>query len=143
MAFSLRRKSSLISLFEINFTFLIRPFFYMNKKSRQKFNALRATRNFKVKWKWFYIFNRLSVAKNCLRPESAPLKLSSICCKILNMRSTILWVLDVMRLILFGIKIFFVKLGQADEKGRFQFILLKKAMIEGCHRTLSRVESET
>ena len=143
MAFSLRRKSSLISLFEINFTFLIRPFFYMNKKSRQKFNALRATRNFKVKWKWFYIFNRLSVPKNCLRPESAPLKLSSICCKILNMRSTILWVLDVMRLILFGIKIFFVKLGQADEKGRFQFILLKKAMIEGCHRTLSRVESET
>ena len=134
MAFSLRRKSSLISLFEINFTFLIRPFFYMNKKSRQKFNVLRATRNFKVKWKWFYIFNRLSVAKNCLRPESAPL---------LNMRSTILWVLGVMRLILFGIKIFFVKLGQADEKGRFQFILLKKAMIEDCHRTLSRVESET
>ena len=59
------------------------------------------------------------------------------------MRSTILWVLGVMRLILFGIKIFFVKLGQTVEKGRFQFVLLKKAMIEDCHRTLPRVESKT
>ena len=55
--------------------FLIKPFRSMTKKSRQKLNILSRKRAFEVKWKAFsIIFKGLSVAKNCLKPESAPLR---------------------------------------------------------------------
>ena len=60
--------------FEINFVFLIKPFFYMPKIEDKNLNILRAKRALKVKWKTFFIIcSRLPVAKNCLRPESASL----------------------------------------------------------------------
>ena len=61
--------------FEIHHIFLIKPFLYMTKKWRLKFKYLENKSSFKVKWKvYFIIFKELSVPKNCLRPESAPLK---------------------------------------------------------------------
>ena len=48
----------------------------MTKNSRQKFNyhENKGERAFKVKQKAFFIiFKVLSIAKNCLRPENAPL----------------------------------------------------------------------
>ena len=61
--------------FEINLIFLIRPFFYLTKKSRQNLITVRTKRAFKVKQKAFFIiFKGLSVAKNCLIPERVPLK---------------------------------------------------------------------
>ena len=66
--------------FEIYLIFLIKPFFYMTKKSRQKLKYLRTKRAFYVKQKSFFIiFKGLSFAKNCLRPESAPLRISALC----------------------------------------------------------------
>ena len=60
--------------FLINLFLLIKPFFYINKKSRQKLNILRTKRAFKTKYKAFFTFFKgLSVAKNRLRSESAPL----------------------------------------------------------------------
>ena len=47
----------------------------MTKKSRQKFKYLENEKSFKVKQKAFFIiFQGFSIAKNCLRLESAPLK---------------------------------------------------------------------
>ena len=47
----------------------------MTKKSRQAFVILRTKGAFKVKRKVFsIIFKELSVAKNCLRHKSVPLK---------------------------------------------------------------------
>ena len=61
--------------FEINLIFLIKPFFYMTKTSIKKKNILRTKIAFNVnKKKKISIFKELSMAKNCLRPESAPLK---------------------------------------------------------------------
>ena len=51
--------------FEINLIFLIKPFLYMTKKSRQELKYLEN--------KFFIIFKGLSVAKNYLWPSSAPL----------------------------------------------------------------------
>ena len=49
------------------------------KSQEKKLNILRTKRVFKVKQKAFFIiFKGLSVAKNCLRPEGAPLKVSGI-----------------------------------------------------------------
>ena len=46
----------------------------MTKSQDKNLNILRTKRTFKVKQKAFFIiFKGLSVAKNCLRPESAPL----------------------------------------------------------------------
>ena len=46
----------------------------MTKKSRQKHKYLENEENFEVKQKAFFnIFKGLLVAKNCLRPEIAPL----------------------------------------------------------------------
>ena len=46
----------------------------MNEKSRQKFKYLEKRKELKVKQKAFFIiFVVLSVVKNCLTPESAPL----------------------------------------------------------------------
>ena len=62
--------------FEIDLIFLIKTFCYMTKKSRQKLNILKTKRAFEVKKKAFFIiFKGLSVAKNCLRSESAPITL--------------------------------------------------------------------
>ena len=62
-------------IFEINLIFLIKPFSYMTEKSRQKFKYLENKKSFKEEIKSiFIVFKRFSVAKNCLRPESAPLK---------------------------------------------------------------------
>ena len=45
----------------------------MTKKKDKNLNILRKKRSFKVKKRAFLIiFKRFSVAKNCLRPESAP-----------------------------------------------------------------------
>ena len=57
--------------FEINFISLINPYFYMNKKSRQKIKFLE---NENSCWKWNKIFKGLSVAKNYLGRESARLE---------------------------------------------------------------------
>ena len=60
--------------FQINVIFLIKPFWYMTKKSRQKLKYLENGKSFQGEIKAFFIiFKGLSVAKNCLRPESAPL----------------------------------------------------------------------
>ena len=58
----------------IKLTFIIKPFFYMTKKPRQKLNILRTKRAFKMK-QFFIIFKELPATKNCLRSESAPLKI--------------------------------------------------------------------
>ena len=45
-------------------------------------------RAFKVKYKSFFIiFKGLSVAKNCLRPESAPVKIVTSCAKTVYSRN--------------------------------------------------------
>ena len=54
--------------------FLIKPFRYMTKKTRQKLKYLKNEKSFRDEKKAFFIiFKELSVAKNCLRPESVPL----------------------------------------------------------------------
>ena len=56
--------------------FLIKPFWYMTKKSRQKLKNLENGKSFWGEIKSFFIiFKELSVAKSCLRPYSAPLGL--------------------------------------------------------------------
>ena len=62
----------------------------MTKKSNKNLNILRTKRAFKVKQKTFFIiFKRLLVAKNCLRPESAPPKWCTfdVCCGM-NLQSS-------------------------------------------------------
>ena len=51
--------------FEFTFNFLIRPFFYMTKNSKQKFN-FKMKRDFKMKKAFFIIFEGISVAKKKL-----------------------------------------------------------------------------
>ena len=58
--------------FEINLIFLIKLFFYLTKMSRQKFKYLEIEKSFLDEI--FIIFKELSVAKNCLGPDSAPLR---------------------------------------------------------------------
>ena len=59
--------------FEINFIFLLRPFLYMTKKSKQKLKYLQNENSLLGEIKSFFIiFKGLSVAKNRLRPASAP-----------------------------------------------------------------------
>ena len=60
--------------FRINLIFLIKLFFYMIKKSRQKSKYLKNKKSFSGKLKSiFHHFKGLSLAKNCLRPENVPL----------------------------------------------------------------------
>ena len=62
--------------FEINLIFLNKPFRYMIKKSTQKHKYLENKKNFWGKIKNIFLFFKgLSAAKNCLRPESAPLNI--------------------------------------------------------------------
>ena len=51
--------------FEINLIFLIKPFFYMTKKSRQKIKYLEKEKTFKVKQKAFFIIFKGSSLKQC------------------------------------------------------------------------------
>ena len=51
----------------------------MTKYKNKNLNILRAKTAFEVKYVIFFIFfNCLSVAKNCLRHDSAPLKLHAM-----------------------------------------------------------------
>ena len=60
--------------FEIDFIFLIKPFFYLTKKSCRKIKIFEDQTSFKVKEKAFFIiFKELSVSKNCLRTQSVSL----------------------------------------------------------------------
>ena len=63
--------------FEIIFIFLIKPFSYMAKKSRQIFKYLENQNSFDKNKKKIEIkiVKRLSIAKNCHRPESVLLTL--------------------------------------------------------------------
>ena len=63
-----------VTNFEINLIFLIKPFFYITKKSRRKLKYLDKAKRFqkKKKKKFFIIFKGVSVAKNCFRHESVP-----------------------------------------------------------------------
>ena len=66
--------------FEINLIFLIKSFFYMTKKSRQKFKNFEKEKSFYVwnKTRFLVILKRRSVAKSCFRPESAPSVFSNL-----------------------------------------------------------------
>ena len=60
--------------FENNLIFLIKPFLYMTRKSRQKLKYLGNQKSFQGEIKSFaIIFKRFSVSKNFLRPETEPL----------------------------------------------------------------------
>ena len=59
--------------FQIKLGFLIKPFSHMIKKSQKKLNILRTTYLF-FNLKKIIIFKGFSVARNCLGPESGPLK---------------------------------------------------------------------
>ena len=62
--------------FKINLMFLIKPFWYMTKRSRQKLKYVENGMSFWGEIKTFFIiFKAASAAKNYLRPESAPLKI--------------------------------------------------------------------
>ena len=69
-----------IAIFEIGLIFLIKPFVYRTKNSRQNLTK----RAFKVKKAFFIIFKGLSVVKNCPRPKSAPLWRKYITCMLFN-----------------------------------------------------------
>ena len=61
--------------FEISLIFLIKPFCYTTKKSRQKLKYLENEKSFWGEIKSiFHHFKGLSAAKNCLRPENATLR---------------------------------------------------------------------
>ena len=59
------------------FIFLIKPFFHTTKKSKQKFKYLKNEKSFQGEIKSiFHHFKGLSTAKNFIRPDSAPLRLT-------------------------------------------------------------------
>ena len=60
--------------FEIKLSYQV--FFLYDQKSMNKYlNIFRTKRVFEMRWKVFFIiFKGFSVAKDCLRPESGPLK---------------------------------------------------------------------
>ena len=58
--------------FGISFIFLIMPFFYMTKKSRQKFKYRENKKSFQDAIK--SILKGFSISKNCLKLENPPLK---------------------------------------------------------------------
>ena len=61
----------------MNLIFLIKPFCYKTKSQDKNLNILRMKRAFSFsRYLFFIIFKGLSIAKNCVRPQSAPLKTS-------------------------------------------------------------------
>ena len=61
---------------KLTWIFLFKLFRYMTKRSRKKLKYLENEKCFRSEIKAFFIiFKELSVAKNFLRPESAPLML--------------------------------------------------------------------
>ena len=70
---------------EINFIFLIKPFSSMTKTSREQFKYPDNKKSFKGETKrLLIIFKWLSIAKNCLWLESAPLIWTFFWMKIVN-----------------------------------------------------------
>ena len=67
--------SSDVISYETNLIFLIKPFFIWPKCHDKILNILGTKRTFKVKKVFFIAFKWLLVVKNCLRLESAPLKI--------------------------------------------------------------------
>ena len=65
-------------ILKLNLIFLIKSFFYMTKKSRQKFKYLGNKKSLYSETRFFISFKGLSIANNCLRPYSAPLRISSV-----------------------------------------------------------------
>ena len=70
-----------------NLYYLIKLLLYMTKKSKQKFKYLENEKSIWSEKKSIFkksVFSELSVAKNCFRPESAPLReLQNYNCKSL------------------------------------------------------------
>ena len=65
--------------FEVNLLILIKPFFYLTKKSRQKFKYFENEKSLNDGIKSIFIICKdLSVAKNCLRPENVHLILNEL-----------------------------------------------------------------
>ena len=63
-----------VTNFEINLIFLLKQLFRMTKTLRQKNKYFENKKSFQGEIKSiFIIFKGLSIAKNCLRPENAPL----------------------------------------------------------------------
>ena len=63
-----------------NLIVLIKSFLYMTKKSREKFNYLENEKSFQGEMKSIFpIFKGFSVAKNCLRPEIASVRILISC----------------------------------------------------------------
>ena len=61
--------------FEINHNFLIKPFFYITKKSRQKSKFLKNEKSFSHETKsFFHHFKRAFNCQNCLRYEISSLR---------------------------------------------------------------------
>ena len=60
--------------FEINPSFLITLFFYVTKKSGEKFEYFKNKKSFQDEIKSISCFKGLSVSRNCFRPERGPLK---------------------------------------------------------------------
>ena len=61
--------------FEIDLSFLIKPFSYVTKNSDQKSNIIRTEGTFNMEYKAFFtIFKGLSFLRNCLRPKGGPLR---------------------------------------------------------------------
>ena len=62
--------------FEINHTFLIKPFYCITRKSGQKCKYLKNEKSFshEIKKHFFIIFKVLSIVRNCLRPKRGSLK---------------------------------------------------------------------
>ena len=69
-------------------SFLIKPFFYMTKKLEQQPKYLKTESSFSGEIKLFLIiFKGISFSKNCLKPESAPLRKdkNNFGCRVPNM----------------------------------------------------------
>ena len=56
--------------FEINHSSLVKPSFYITKKSGQKYKYLKNGKCFEKAF--FIILKGFSIVRNCLRPESGP-----------------------------------------------------------------------
>ena len=77
--------------FKINQSFLTQPFFYITKKSGEKYIS-RRKRVFNMKKKAFgIIFKGLLIVRNCLRPESGPLMFIKANLNILFDDKYIIW----------------------------------------------------
>ena len=80
--------------FEINFIFLIKPFFYMTKKSRQNLNILREKRAFFHHFERAFSWQKLSQTWECVFKAKQPftVTLENTCFEIFaNVMGESLW----------------------------------------------------